>query len=207
MKLLTITFASPEEFLAAQSSKSELSWSTRAELEVDENVLLEVSFPEMPSRAHMRATVAAVDGDAVRFNIHSDDQTTAQFMMKVARGQVAVEQGRRNSRFPATLPVKCRIDGYASGGLRFETTTEDLSAGGAFIRSQDTRPEIGTRVRLVIGPISDGDSYVVYGEVAWLRRRGERRGFGVRFTASPSFAELRSMLRRSVERGRLAFAA
>jgi hypothetical protein len=60
-------------------------------------------------------------------------------------------------------------------------------------------------VALVLGPTRSGDSFVLDGRVAWIRRDPRAHGFGVRFDPRGEHdgRRLRALIRRSWERGQL----
>jgi Tfp pilus assembly protein PilZ len=226
MRLLTVAFVSPGEFLAHYADAyphGALFCGTRAELGLNEPVLVEISFPGLPSRALVRGAVVSLSATSQRRDSGASqsgawvafdefDVATRDFVVGVARGELgpAETAERIHRRFPAELPVDCRIDELDEPETdRLLSCTEDLGAGGAFIRSPSP-PPVGTRVSLVIGPTLDsGETFELAGQVAWVRR-GDRdsQGFGVRFDpkGAQGTQRLRALLRRADETGRLEFA-
>ncbi len=216
MRLLTVAFVSSEEFLSHYRDREDLGAlfvRTRTELEGDQRVLMEISFPGLPNRALVRGSVAKVTpgkGAWVQFN--EADRSTLKFLLELARGQVQVTPtvNRSFERFPAELPVDCTIEVQHGerADERLVTRTVDLGAGGVFVRSL-TPPAIGTKVKISIGPVADGefDAVTLEGHVAWVRN-GDAKGFGVRFQdkSQPDARTLRTMLRRASESGKIAFA-
>lgn len=205
MRLVTLAFASPEEFLAAYhpADGGSLSTRTRTDGTIGEQVLIEVSFPGLPNRALLRADVTGIAFEhGLRFSIDGADHTTRDFLLGIARGEIRVDSttARHNARFPATLKASWRLDGAAA----VETTLEDLSAGGAFLRAE-TPPAIGAEVSVAIDA-PDGEPLPATGTVAWIRS-GTNPGFGVDFApvAGDAGRRLRHLLRQASERGNVDF--
>lgn len=207
MELISIPFASAEDFLQSVSIeiRPSLFYSTRRDdLKVGSAVLMEISFPELPSPTYLRGILREAHpmlGYSVA--VLPTNEHSLAFAIEVARGEIDAEkaQPRVHNRVPVSVPVDCRIEGRRL--MWVEAQTVNLSAGGAFVRSNEA-PEVGARVRMVIGPTSRGDRFVVYGEVA---SRGTA-GFGVRFSSrvDGDAGRLRRVLRKSAEAGKLAFA-
>ena len=210
MRLVTLPFASSADFLSSYSEAypgGALHCRTKADLRDGEVVLVEISFPGLPNRVLVRGIVVdsiADEGAWLRF--HEADVTTRDFLLGVARGHIQVTPTTERSfeRFPAAVPVDCRIerDGRED---HLVTQTADLGAGGAFIESA-APPPVGTRVTLSIAPAGSGlEPLTVEGEVVWVRNDADARGFAVRFQ-DPRNADnrrLRATLRHASERGRL----
>jgi Tfp pilus assembly protein PilZ len=216
MRLLTVAFASATEFLDSYSDaypSGAVFCGTRAPVELDTQVLVEIHFPELPNRALVRGRVVSLvarSGAWVRFA--EEDRATCEFLVRLARGELTIQERmeRTHRRFPAELPVDCQIEELDEEGPdRLLSRTQDLGAGGAFVRSSSP-PAIGTRVCLIIGPTSDtGESFRIYGRVAWARRDEDQCGFGVCFDTRAEDHDarrLRALLRRASATGRLQFA-
>ena len=212
MRFITSLFGSPGEFLASYSRnlpEGALFCPVRRDVEVDEDLLLEVWFPGLVNRALLRGTVAEIGRDAhTLIRLHGSDAHTRDFLLDVARGQVAphkqVTRGHR--RIPAAVPVSCRIDEIDEpSGTPVTGHTHDLGAGGAFVHAIEP-PAVGTRVSMVLGPAPrTGQTFTVDGRVAWIRRDARAHGFGVKFDPRGEHdgPRLRTALRRSWESGRL----
>jgi hypothetical protein len=205
MRLLTVSFSRAKDFifaLAQNGKNASLFYSTkRTDLYPGDSVLVELDFPELPNKALIRATVGEVaTGDGATLWLSPKDAHTWQFAAELARGNVQAEAttNRRGDRIPLELPVDCRIESETPKWMASKTV--DLSKGGAFIRSLE-KPEIGTRIRMHLGPTaSSKDTFVVYGIVAWTNEDG----FGVRFRSQgrDDARRLRTALRRSRETGK-----
>jgi Tfp pilus assembly protein PilZ len=198
MRLVTLAFASADDFLAAYhpADGGTLSTRTRTDGTIGERVLIEVAFPGIPNRALLRADVTGIAFEhGLRFTIAADDESTLSFLLSLARGELRVEATRHrdHARFPAALRAIWR-----AGHDELPTTVEDLSAGGAFLTS-DTAPGIGAEVVVTILP-PDAAPLALTGTVAWIRT-GKLPGFGVDFapaTGDPG-RRLRTLLRHASE--------
>ncbi len=203
MRILTVPFLSSAEFLSHFSEKNgdgALFCRTRTELEPDEQVLLEISFPGLPNRALVRGSVVtrvAGRGSWVAFD--AADASTRDFLVGIAQGQLAVTAVERaHDRFPAELPVAFAL----AGGAASESQTSDVSASGAFIRC-DAAPAVGTRVKLTLAAGGDAQPLELQGEVT----RAKADGFAVQFEprSGENNRRLRALLRRASETGRIRF--
>jgi Tfp pilus assembly protein PilZ len=198
MRLVTLAYASKDEFLTAYhpADGGSLSTRTRTDGSIGEDLLLEISFPGLPNRALVRAQVMGIAFEhGLRFAFDAADATTRDFLLQVARGEVAVAPVHRDhTRFPAALHAAWKL----AGGAPTVTMVEDLSAGGAFVRT-DHPPGVAAEVELSI-TTPDGGDLVFAGTVAWLRQ-GKNPGFGVEFGDLPAETgrKLRAMLRHASE--------
>lgn len=199
MRLVTLAFATADDFLAAYhpADGGSLSTRTRTDGAIGERVLLEVSFPGLPNRALLRADVSGIANEhGLRFTVAADDASTLAFAVGVANGDVRVETAvhRGHARFPAALAATWRV-----GGDVLPTTVEDLSAGGAFLRT-DQPPPLGAEVAVTIRP-PEGEPLALIGHVAWIRQ-GTLPGFGVDFVPAvgDDGRRLRALLRHASEK-------
>ncbi len=117
-------------------------------------------------------------------DLAASEKATRDLLLEFAQGRDLHLLNRRDRRLPVHLEVR-----YASEGVFLSDVTDDLSAGGLFIASDDPLP-IGTPLRLRLKPPGRWFAVEVRGEVAWSRR-DERPGFGVRFRFANAKAEQR----------------
>lgn len=203
MRLVTLAFATKEEFLAAYhpADGGSLSTRTRTDATIGEEVLIEISFPGLPNRALVRAQVMGISFEqGLRFAFSPADETTRDFLLAVARGEAKVETTPRDhARFPAKLKAAWNVRGSAATS----STLEDVSAGGAFVRA-DNPPAVASEVELTI-TAPGGDPLQATGTVAWLRQ-GKDPGFGVEFhdMAGETGRKLRALLRHASESAEVA---
>jgi Tfp pilus assembly protein PilZ len=203
MRLVTLAFATKEEFLAAYhpADGGSLSTRTRTDASIGEEVLIEISFPGIPNRALVRAQVMGIAFEhGLRFAFSPADETTRDFLLAVARGETTIETTPRDhARFPAHLKASWNVRGEPARS----TTLEDVSAGGAFVCG-DGAPAVATEVELTI-TAPGGDPLVATGTVAWIRQ-GKNPGFGVEFhdMAGETGRKLRHLLRQASESAQVA---
>jgi Tfp pilus assembly protein PilZ len=202
MRLITVAFPSAAAFLAAYDENSIVA-RTRTDGGPGEVVLVEISFPGLPNRPLVRATVSdrRRDEDGLCLTFSDDDSSTRDFLLGLARGELRVESTvqRDHKRFPAALPVEYRVADNAE--VRY-SLLDDLGAGGCFVRAVST-PALGARVGVRIRA-PDGGELRVDGVVAWIRPQPPS-GFGVDFERSPGDAlrRVRMLLRQAQETGEI----
>jgi uncharacterized protein (TIGR02266 family) len=203
MRILSAWFESGEDFLRSYNESigaGALYYPTIAELTVGEQVLLEVRFASLPNRMLVRGKVFSIDlqKNGVWISFLSEDQETRDFIVDVARGDITVETKihRRHQRYPIEIPVDWKAN---DSDDVFISCTEDLSAGGAFVRTLSP-PPIGTPVALVLAP-SSGKVLTISGKVSWTRQESGGEGMGVRFeqATSETIKALREALRKMDE--------
>ena len=200
MRLLTLAYATADEFLASyhDSDGGTVSVQTRTDGTIGEQLLVEVSFPGLPNRALLRATVTSITFEhGLRFAVDEADATTRDFLLSIARGDnIVVGAQRDHARFPSVLRAHWTSGGAAGGGDT--TIVEDLSAGGAFVQALHP-PEVGAPIELTI-EVPSGPALATSGHVAWVRH-GKAPGFGIDFDAlsGDSGRRLRTLLRHASE--------
>lgn len=213
MRLLTVAFGTPAEFLACYTARlapGALFCPTRATFRADEELVVEVAFRGLPNRTMLRGrTHTRSTGLGGWIRIDAADARARDFLLATARGEPAddpVERG--HLRIPAAVPVDCRVDEEDEPSTeRVVGRTQDVGGGGVFIRSVSP-PRVGTRVKVALGPTAEsGSRFQLDGRVAWIRRDTDAaRGFGVRFDrGGDDGRRLRTLLRRAWERGRVEF--
>lgn len=179
-------------------------YATRIPLAVNEQVIVEILFPELPSRILLRGTVEAMDEDPqgalIRFS--DEEAETLGFVVRVARGETdpGIPRGRRYYRIPLEIPVDWQVDGQGDVVI---SSTDDVSGGGVQIRTQNP-PPVGTEVVLLLSLDGETDQQLkIPGKVAWVRTDESFSGMGVRFTAESSEEKkrLRDLVRKYMERG------
>jgi Tfp pilus assembly protein PilZ len=212
MRLLTVAFGSPAEFLACYTGRlvpGGLFCPTRATFHADEEVVIEVAFPHLPNRTMLRGrahTGSCGMGGWIRLD--PSDARARDFLLSIARGDGGDDSIERSHlRIPASVPVDCRVDEVDDPSHeRVVSETQDVGSGGVFIRAAEA-PAVGTRLRVTLGPTADrGARFQLEGRVAWIRSGVEAsRGFGVRFDRGGDSQRLRTMVRRAWESGRVEF--
>ncbi|MDY0003899.1 MAG: PilZ domain-containing protein [Polyangia bacterium] len=209
-RILQAKYASGEAFLKDLRGDEDADeprtffYTTKIPLSLQEQVILEVLFPEMPSRTLLRGRVAALEespqGALIRFA--DEESETVEFVIRVARGETdpGSPRGRRYYRIPLEIPVDWQIDGHRDVVI---SSTDDVSGGGVQIRTQNP-PPVGTDVVLLLSLDEMGKEQLrIPGRVAWVRTDESFSGMGVRFTAESSEEKkrLRDLVRKFMERG------
>jgi uncharacterized protein (TIGR02266 family) len=203
MRILSAWFQSRDDFLKnynEQMGGGSFYYATVAELQVDEQVLLEVRFPELPNRMLIRGRVTTVDlkHSGVWIEFAPEDQETQEFIVGVARGEITIHSTvpRKYQRYPLEMPVDWKA--HDSEDV-FISSTADLSAGGAFVRTL-APPPVGTPVVVVLAP-TKGAVLTISGRVTWARHDAGAEGMGVRFEepSSETGRALREALRKMDE--------
>jgi len=210
MRILSAWFTSGAEFLSFYDetmAQGALYYPTAAELSVGELVLVEIRFKELPNRMLLRANVHMIDlqRNGVWLTFMPEDRDTLAFIIDVARGDITVETKiqRKHRRYPVEVPV----DWKASGSNHvYVSWTDDVSAGGAFVRTLSP-PPVGTQVALVLTP-AGSPPFTLSGKVTWISQEPGNEGMGVRFeeTTSETARALRETLRKMDEAGEITIA-
>jgi len=112
-------------------------------------------------------------GVGVEFS--SDDRAAQRLLLDFARGANITLVERSARRFGVQMPARYR----GADGRMVTEVTDDVSEGGAFIRSANP-PEVGTTVQIKLLPDRSIFGVGVKAVVAWRRVDG-RSGFGVEF--------------------------
>ena len=198
MRLVTLAFPSAAAFLTSYDD-GVVTVATRTDAVLGEAILVEISFPGLPNRALMRATVDGllIDEEGLRVKISAEDVTTCDFMLKIARGELKMSAHREHKRFPASLEVRYTTD---VGKDEHKGVVDDLGAGGTFVLTQ-TPPAVGTKVALTI-EVPDSKDVHASGIVAWVKTGpGANAGFGVDFDPleGDDGRRLRALLRKASE--------
>jgi Tfp pilus assembly protein PilZ len=162
---------------------------TRTRVDVGDDALVAVRFPELTCDLCLRGFVAwrrAADprrgvkgGVAVEFI--AGDSTRRDFLLRVARGEAA-SSGREKRRIPIEMPCEVQLLGV---GEPSTAVTEDISTGGTFVRCVDP-PALDSEVVLLIH-LPTRAKIELAGTVRW-QRPPPRPGFGIEFTMAGRMA-------------------
>ena len=153
-----------------------LFYPTREALEVGAPVIIEVRFPSLPQRLMLRGTVAwrragrhstkLRAGLGIEF--HENDLVRRDFLLSAARGEIPDRSAlvqRKHRRLPVDLPAEWRIP---HDRVSHQGQLEDISAGGAFIRTAETIPQ-GSEVFLDVVPPGSLLPLTIAARAAWSR--------------------------------------
>lgn len=208
-KILQARYSRGQDFLhdviPEQGAGGAIRYETKIPLNVDEQVVVEILFPELPGRVLLRGRVSVLQTDplAAVINISPEDVEQRKFLEGVARGEIdpASSVGRRYYRIPLEIPVDWRVLGQGDVVI---SSTDDVSGGGVQIRTQNP-PPVDTEVVLLLALTEREGQLRIPGRVAWVRQDKTFSGMGVRFDAESTEEKkkLRDLLRKSMERGRI----
>jgi len=156
---------------------------TRTRVDVGDDALVAVRFPELAGELCLRGFVAwsrSADprrgmkgGVAVEFI--AADIRRRDWLLRVARGE-AEPSGRNHRRIPIEMSCEVQLLGF---GEPMTAATEDISKTGVFVRCVDP-PPLGSEIVLVLY-LPMGGKIELAGQVRWLRP-GPRPGMGIEFT-------------------------
>jgi uncharacterized protein (TIGR02266 family) len=120
-----------------------------------------------------KGNAALKEGYGVEFV--PEDQAGRDRLLSFARQEVPLEGSRFDERISAALAVR-----IAHNGQERKEMVWDISQGGAFIQTGMFVP-VGSLLELKLRPPGSLTRLKLKGRVAWLRKSGEARGFGVEF--------------------------
>ena len=206
MRILQASYRSGAEFLRHYQpafAEGGLFYPTRESIELGTVVLVEVRLPQLPQRVLVRGRVAwrrpgrnrtkLRAGLGIEFSIA--DVVRRDFLLRVARGEVAQVPARKHRRLPVDMPAMWRI---TDGRHDHDGQVEDISAGGAFLRSSaGSAPTPGTEVVVELVPPGGVMALAIAGRIAWVRA-GDLHGFGVEFRSRDAggMRRLKELVRR-----------
>ncbi len=209
-KILQARYSDGKDFVddvsPDQGPGGAIRYLTKIPLNVDEHVVMEIIFPELPSRVLLRGRIGSIQTDPQGAIIHisPEDVEQRKFLEGVARGEIepGSSVGRRYYRIPLEIPVDWQVMGEGDVVI---SSTDDVSGGGVQIRTQNP-PPVDTEVVLLLSLDEKKDKQLrIPGRVAWVRQDESFSGMGVRFDAESTEEKkrLRDLLRKSMERGRI----
>jgi hypothetical protein len=199
--ILLAAFDNGETFLHAYSHKGpagEIAVVTRAAPKNGTEVVLEVTWPELPNRVFIRAEVHRRPlGLIARF--HHDEEHVRDFLLRMAAGYSVDYHPRKHKRYCVRLPLGWRCFGEAE---LHEGVAEDLSAGGMLVVTGGLLPPSGEHVAVRL-PAPAGQDLIITGTVCHARRRYQDSAFGMKFDHRESAEQrrLRQLLRGFASRG------
>ncbi|MCD6497698.1 MAG: PilZ domain-containing protein [Deltaproteobacteria bacterium] len=211
MKILTARYESGEHFLKdvhMDETGATIHHSTKTNLSDNEQILMEIMFPEIPNRVLLRGQVASLSKNpsGADLKIAHEDLATVAFLINAAHpGSEAETTGpaaRRHQRVPVGIPVDWQMEG--SGDIII-SATDDLGSGGVQIRTLSP-PPVGTKVtlNLSLDPMS-GETVAIPGKVVWIRQDNEFQGMGVQFMPGegPQKRQIRDLLKKILLSGEI----
>ena len=141
MRILKARFRSTRDFLEAFQEDlphGGLFCPTTRTMEKDEEVVVEVHFPDLPNKMMLRGTVIWWRSALPRLRVRAgalvsfpeEEYGKTEFILAAADGQITEAIKRRHPRIPVMVPVKWRPSD--STQLR-ESELLDISVGGALL--------------------------------------------------------------------------
>ncbi len=206
VRLLTARVRSGEEFLERfldDLDHGGLFVPTRKVLEVGTDVIVDVRMPVLRDRLLVRGEVAWRRRGQRRTGVRAglgiaflpSEAGKGDHLLRLAQGEAdpGLAQ-RRYERLPVNVPVDWRVPHETA---RHPSSLEDISTGGAFIRTTEI-PPLGSPIVLEIVPPGALAPQVIEGRVAWERLTPGAEGFGVEFRARDigGMRRLRELIRR-----------
>jgi len=175
-----------EELLEAVSRRGPLAVvfvPTARQLELGEEIGLLIDFPAARRHFRLRARIIArriaSSGTAVpagvELEVGSEQLHVLQLALDCAAGKSVDFVDRRSRRVPCQVVVEYRTD---AGFVR--DFTEDLGAGGTFLRTERLFP-VGALLEVKLRPPGYLLGVRLRARVAWTKTHGRPRGMGLEF--------------------------
>jgi Tfp pilus assembly protein PilZ len=139
VRVLKARFRDAEAFLEAysdQEPRGSLFCPTTTALEEGQEVVVEISFPELPNKTMLRGHVLSWRSALPRLRVRAGaevafdgvDDDKRLFLLEVAAGKRQDAVKRRHARVPVEVPCRWRL---ADAAETAEATLCDISIGGA----------------------------------------------------------------------------
>ncbi len=202
MRILRARYRDGEELLRHYQPSlpaGGLFYPTREAIAVGEPVVVEVRFPALRDRMMFRGAIAWRRTGRHRTKLRAGlgieflpvEADRRDFLLAVARGEQVEMVVRRHRRLPVDLEVRWRV---LADRTWFDSRIEDISPGGAFVATSETRPP-GTELVFDVTPPGNLVPLQIAARVAWVRAE---RGYGVEFRSRDAGGarRLRELVRR-----------
>jgi Tfp pilus assembly protein PilZ len=147
---------------------------------VGTELLVKIGFPGLTAPVPIRGSVRMVTAEPETcIEFHSEHCCRRDFLLGIARGDLASIAQRRHQRFAITLQVGWRLkdEGSAHQGALL-----NIGAGGAFVRTLHG-VSVGSQVVIEVAPPA-GISLAIEGLVTWTTRTPGSEGLGIAFRQS-----------------------
>jgi uncharacterized protein (TIGR02266 family) len=190
MRILRARYRSGEDFLRHYQPSfagGGVFFPTREALPLGEQVIVEVRFPGLANKQMVRGLVAWRRAGKHRTKLraglgiefHVAESRRRDFLISVAKGEIADMITRRHRRLPVTLVANWRV---VFDRETHHSHVEDIGPGGAFLRTTEFMPP-GTEIVLDVTPPGSLRPLEIAGRVAWTRHTTGEEGIGVEFKA------------------------
>jgi Tfp pilus assembly protein PilZ len=188
MRILLSRFRDGAEFLNRYRDEflyGGIFYPSRSLITPGEVVVLDCRMPGLGDHMLVRGLVAwhrrGRRSEGVRAGLGieflASEQDKRDYLLALARGELDGAAQRRHRRLPVELPVDWRIPAEAE---RHISLVDDISTGGAFIRTVE-QPPTGTPVVLDLVPPGGSAPQSIEARVAWTRSTPGQEGVGVEF--------------------------
>lgn len=188
MRILLTRFRSGEELLERYQESflyGGVFYPTRQIVEAGEIVILDCRLPNLKDYLLIRGMVAwhrrGKRSENVRAGLGieflASEQSKRDYLLSLARGEADVSAQRRHRR----LPIELRVDWRApNDAARHLSLVDDISAGGAFLRTREL-PELGSPLLLDLSLPGSTVPQTLEARVAWRCQTPGSEGVGVEF--------------------------
>jgi Tfp pilus assembly protein PilZ len=174
MHIIKIRFGTNKEFLDAFDTtlaNGGLFCPTTTPLEVDAEVVCELTIPALPNKVLIRGVVRSWRPALPRLRVRAgamvefaaEEAEKKTFILQTVQGERQPGPKRRHTRLPVELPVQWKVAGTADssqGGL------SEISVGGALLRAPSQLP-IGTEVIIELVPPGGVSTIEISGTVTY----------------------------------------
>lgn len=173
---------------------------TTQALDEGEEVVVEIHFPELPNKMHLRGAVVSWRAATPRLGIRAgatiafaeDEQDKCRFILEVADGRHRNAVKRRHARLPVERPARWRL---ASATDLQEAALREISIGGAHLVTPE-QLELGEDIVVELTMPGGAQPISLVTKVAYRTPSG----YGLRFVYRDGGGSrrLREMVRRLV---------
>ena len=185
MEILKVRFRTNDEFddnFDDELPNGGLFCPTTTPLEVDQQVIIELSVPALPNKVLIRGTVRAWRPALPRLrvragaNVEFDDNEVEKrdFVLETVAGTRGPSPRRRHTRLPVQVQVRFRSDGDAAFQ---ECELTEISVGGAMLNTAEPLP-LETDVLLELTPPGAVSSIQISGKTSYHGKDGST---GIKF--------------------------
>jgi Tfp pilus assembly protein PilZ len=206
MPILIARYRSGEELLERYQPSFRYGgvfFPTRKALEPGSPVIIDVRMPLLKDSMMLRGKVAwrqrGRRGTEQRAGLGIEFLATEvpkrDHLLALARGESPPESAqRRHRRLPVDLRVSWRVPSQIE---RHQSTLDDISTGGLFLRTRE-QPEEGTPLVLELATPGHRTTQTIEGRVAWTSFKPGAEGVGVEFRCRDigGMRRLRELIRR-----------
>jgi Tfp pilus assembly protein PilZ len=174
MQILKARFRGHDDFMQAYSGEKEtgtLFVATTTPLESGEDVIVELVCDGLPNKVLIRGQVVSWRPALPRLRVRAgatvafaaDEDDKRRFVLATLSGDLKPPK-RKHTRIPVAVPVRYRIPGTSDVQ---EGSLTEISVGGALLKSQNGKVDLGTEVVLELLPPGGAAPMSIAGKVAY----------------------------------------